>query len=214
MLKKTLESPLGYKEIQPVHPKGNQSWIFIRRTDAETKAQYFGHLMWKANTLEKTQCWERLRAGGERDHRGWDGWIASLTRWTWVWTSSGRWWRIGRPNVLQSMGLQRVGHDWAKQQQQPQPAYFPAVTQHWKYALGTNWNLSRRKWFAVVFLCVVSDIPIQCIINLGVLLPELLVKRSKNSVSFNKKLNLLAPRIDCTKMRISSWKPALFSAWI
>ena len=57
-------------------------------------------------------CWERLRAGGEGDNRGWDGWMASLTQWTWVWASSRRWWRTGKPSVLQSMGTRRVGHDW------------------------------------------------------------------------------------------------------
>ena len=112
-LQGTPESPLDCKEIQPVNPKGNQSWIFIRRTDAETKAQYFGHLMWKANTLEKTQCWERLKTGGEGDDRGWDGWMASLTRWMWVWVNSGNWWWTGRPRVLRFMGSQRVRHDWA-----------------------------------------------------------------------------------------------------
>ena len=56
-------------------------------------------------------CWERLRVG-EGDDRGWDGWMASPTWWTWVWVSSGRWWWAGRPSVLQSMGSQRVGHDW------------------------------------------------------------------------------------------------------
>ena len=58
-------------------------------------------------------CWEGLRVGGEVDNRGWDGWVASPTRWTWVWVSSGSWWWTGRPGVLQSMGLQRVRHDWA-----------------------------------------------------------------------------------------------------
>ena len=57
-------------------------------------------------------CWERLKAGGEGDGRGWDGWMASLTWWTWVWASSRSWWRTGKPVVLQSMGLQRVRHDW------------------------------------------------------------------------------------------------------
>ena len=57
-------------------------------------------------------CWERLRAGGEGDDRGWDGWMASLTWWTWVWASSRSWWWTGKPGVLQSMGSQRVGHDW------------------------------------------------------------------------------------------------------
>ena len=55
--------------------------------------------------------WERLRAGGEGDDRGWDGWMASLTRWVWVWVNSGCWWWTGRPGVLQSMGSQRVRHD-------------------------------------------------------------------------------------------------------
>ena len=58
-------------------------------------------------------CWEGLGAGGEGDNRGWDGWIASPTRWTWVWISSGSWWWTGRPGVLRFMGSQRVGHDWA-----------------------------------------------------------------------------------------------------
>ena len=62
--------------------------------------------------LKRPWCWERLKAGGEGDDRGWDGWMASLTRWTWVWASSGSWWWTGKPGVLQSMGLQRVGHDW------------------------------------------------------------------------------------------------------
>ena len=57
--------------------------------------------------------WEGLGAGGEGDNRGWDGWMASLTRWTWVWVNSGSWWWTGRPGVLWFMGLQRVGHDWA-----------------------------------------------------------------------------------------------------
>ena len=59
-----------------------------------------------------TWCWERLRAGGEEDNRGWDGWMASLTLWTWVWVDSGSLWWTGRPYVLRFMGLQRVGHDW------------------------------------------------------------------------------------------------------
>ena len=63
--------------------------------------------------LQRPWCWERLKVGGERDERGWDGWMASLTRWTRVWVSSGSWWWRGRPGVLQSMGSQRVGHDWA-----------------------------------------------------------------------------------------------------
>ena len=74
------------------------------------KLQYFGHLMWKDNSLEKVLMLERLKAG-ERDDRGWGSWIAPLTRWTWVWVNSGSWWWTGRPGMLQSMGSQRAGHD-------------------------------------------------------------------------------------------------------
>ena len=63
--------------------------------------------------LKRPWCWEKLKAGGEGDDRGWDGWMASPTQWKWVWVSSGSWWWTGRPGELQSMGLQRVGHDWA-----------------------------------------------------------------------------------------------------
>ena len=75
------------------------------------KLQYFGHLMWRADSLKRPWCWERLRAGGEGDNRGWDDWMTSPTQWTWVWVNSGSWWWTMRPGVLQSMGLQRVEHD-------------------------------------------------------------------------------------------------------
>ena len=61
---------------------------------------------------KRSWCWERLKAGGEGDDRGWDGWMASLTQWTWVWVNYRSCWWTGRPGVLQSMELQRVGHDW------------------------------------------------------------------------------------------------------
>ena len=77
------------------------------------RLQYSGHLMWRTNSFEKTWCWERLKAGGEGFDRGWDGWIASLTRWMRVWASSRSWWWTGKPGVLQSMGSQRIGYDWA-----------------------------------------------------------------------------------------------------
>ena len=63
--------------------------------------------------LKRPWCWERLRAGGEGDNIGWDGWMASPTQWTWVWVDSGSWWWTGRPGVLRFMGSQRVRHDWA-----------------------------------------------------------------------------------------------------
>ena len=108
---KTLESPLDSKEIQPVHPKGDQFWIFIGRTDAELKLQYFCHLIWRADSFEKTLILGNMKAGGEGDNKGWDGWMVSLTQWTWVWASSVSWWRTGKPGVLQSAGLQRVRHN-------------------------------------------------------------------------------------------------------
>ena len=76
------------------------------------KLQYFGHLMWRVDSLEKTLMLGGMGAGGEGDDRGWDGWMASLTRWTWVWVNSGSWWGTGRPGVLWFMGSQRVGQDW------------------------------------------------------------------------------------------------------
>ena len=102
------------EEIQPVYPKGDQSWVFIGGTDveAETLILWPPHaeswLIWKDSNAGK-----KLRAGGGGDNRGWDGWMASPTRWTWVWVDSGSWWWTGRPGVPQFMGSQRVGHNWA-----------------------------------------------------------------------------------------------------
>ena len=109
-----LESPLDCKEIQPVHPKGNQSWIFIERTDVEAETP----ILWPPDAKnwligKDPNEGARLKAGGEGDNRGWDGWMASLTQWTWVLVSCRSWWWTGRPGVPQSMGSQRVRHDWA-----------------------------------------------------------------------------------------------------
>ena len=118
VLEKTLESPLDCREIQPVNPKGNQlnfhwkDWCWS--WSSNTSATWWEELThWK-----RPWFWERLKAGGEGDDRGWDCWMASPTQWTWVWANSGSWWWIGRPGVLQSMGSQRVRHDWMTEQQQ------------------------------------------------------------------------------------------------
>ena len=113
VLDKTLESPLDCKEIQPIHPKGDQFWVFIGGTDvwscnSNTLATWCEEL----THLERPWCWERLKAGGAGDDRGWDGWMTLLTQWRWVWINSGSWWWTGKPGVLCFMGLQRVGHDW------------------------------------------------------------------------------------------------------
>ena len=75
------------------------------------KLPYYGHLMGQMTHWKRPWCWERLKAGGEGDDRGWDGWKASPTQRTWVWVSSGSWWWTGKPGVLRFMWLQRVGHD-------------------------------------------------------------------------------------------------------
>ena len=113
VLEKTLESPLDCKEIQPVHPRGDQSWVFIGRTDAEAEAPILwppdakNWLIWKDPDAGKD--WRREEKGTTEDemvgwHHGLDGH---------EWRSSGSWWWTGRPGVLQSTGSQRVGHDWA-----------------------------------------------------------------------------------------------------
>ena len=82
------------------------------------KLWYFGHVMRRADSFEKTLMLGKIEGKRRRDDRGWDDWMASLTRWTWLWANSGRYWRTGKPGVLQSMGSQRDGHNWAAQQQQ------------------------------------------------------------------------------------------------
>ena len=108
---KTIERPLDCKEIQPVHPKGNQSWTFTGRTDAEAEDPILwlpdvnNWLIRKHPDAEKD--WGRRRRGWQRMR-----WMASPTWQTWVWTDSRSWWRTGKPGMPQSVGLQRVGHNW------------------------------------------------------------------------------------------------------
>ena len=116
VLEKTLGSPWDCKEIQPVHPEGNQPWIFIGRTLAEAETPLWppdvkNWLIGKDPDAGKD--WSGGQGGGEGHDRSWDGWMASLTQWTWVWVISRSWWWTEKLSVLQSMGSQRVGHDWA-----------------------------------------------------------------------------------------------------
>ena len=108
-----LSSPLDCKQMKP-SPSWRKSILNIHWKDwywssnSNTLATWCEELThWK-----RPWFWERLKAGGEGDDRGWDGWMASLTQWTWIWASSGSWWWTGKPGVLQSMELQRVWHDW------------------------------------------------------------------------------------------------------
>ena len=113
VLEKTFESPLDWKEIQPVHLKEISPDYSLKGLMLKLKLQCFGHLNWRTDSLEKRLwSWERLKIGGEGDDRGWGGWMASLTQWTWVWVNSGSWWWTGTLCMLQSMGLQRVGYNW------------------------------------------------------------------------------------------------------
>ena len=113
VLEKTLESPLDCKEIQPVHPKGDQSWVFSGGLMLKLKLLCLATWFEELTHWKRPWCWERLRAGGEGDDRGEDGWMESLTRWTWVWVDSWSWWWTGRPGVLRFMRSQRVVRDWA-----------------------------------------------------------------------------------------------------
>ena len=135
MLEKTLESPLDCKEIQPVHPKGDLGWILVLTVHWTDWCW-----SWSSNTLatwceelthwKRPWCWERLKVGGEGDDRGWDGWMASLTQWTRVWTSSGRWWRTGKPGMLQSWD-HRVRQNWMTEQEQKHRWKCQIISMRW-----------------------------------------------------------------------------------
>jgi len=116
VLEKPLEIPLDCKEIQPVHPKGDQSWIFIGKTDAEAETP----ILWPPDAKswfigkdpDAEKDW-RLEEKGTTWDEDEDGWMALPTQWTWVWVNSVSWWWTGRPDVLRSMRSQRVVQDWA-----------------------------------------------------------------------------------------------------
>ena len=100
VLEKTLESPLDCKETQPVHPKGNQSRLFTGRTDTEAEAPILATWCEEVTHWKRPRSWVRLKAKGEGDDRGWDGWMASPTRGTWAWASSGSSWWTGKPGMM------------------------------------------------------------------------------------------------------------------
>ena len=114
VLEKSLESPLDCKEIQLVHPKGNQSWIFIGRTDVEAETPISWLTVVKNWLIGKDpdagKDWRQDKKGMTEDEIVG---IASPTWWTWVWVSSGNWWWTGGPVMLQFMWLQKVRHDWS-----------------------------------------------------------------------------------------------------
>ena len=114
---------------------------------------------WNSSTLatsceelthwKRLWCWEGLRAGGKGDDRGWDGWMVSLTRWTWVWVNSRSWWWTGRPGVLWFMGSQRVGHDWATELNWTE---MKVKTNLLTVSLGKAWERGERQLLASLLL--------------------------------------------------------------
>ena len=112
MLDKTLESPLDCKEINPVIIKEIKPEYSLEGPMLKLSLQYFGQLMWRTDSLEKTLLLGKIEGRRRRGRQRMRWLVASLTQWVWVWASSGSWWWTGRPGVLQSMWSQRVGHDW------------------------------------------------------------------------------------------------------
>ena len=104
-------------ELEIVWSSGGLLFSFLRVEQSCMWSRYNLTLYWisceELTHWKRLWCWEELGAGEEGDDRGWDGWMASLTRWTWVWVNSESWWWTGRPGVLWFMGSQRVGHNWA-----------------------------------------------------------------------------------------------------
>ena len=126
VLEKTFESPWTARRsnqsiLKEISPGCSLDGLMLK-----LKLQYVGHWCEELTHWKRPWCWEGLGTGGEGDDRGWDGWMASPTRWTWVWVNSGSWWWTGRPGMLQFMGLQRVGHDWATELNWTEPWFcFP-----------------------------------------------------------------------------------------
>ena len=97
------------------------------------KLRYLATSFEELTHWKRLQYWGGLEAGGEGDDREWDGWMASLTWWTWVWVNSGSWWWTGRPGVLQFMGSQKVGHDWATELNWTEPENYSLAWQKINY---------------------------------------------------------------------------------
>jgi len=114
------------------------------------KLQYFGHLTWTADSLEKTGLLGKIEGRRRRDDGGWDGWMASLTQWTWAWANSGKWWRTGKPVVLQSMGSKESDMTWwlnsnSADVSQHVPGWCPC-------GHSPNWLLGNRQFVILLFV--------------------------------------------------------------
>ena len=113
VLENTLGVPWIARRSNQSIPKEISPGCSLEHLMLKLKLQYFGHLMRRADSFEKTMMLGKIEGGRRRGRQRWDRWMASLTQWTWVWVDSGSWWWTGRPGVLWFMGSQRVRHDWA-----------------------------------------------------------------------------------------------------
>ena len=145
VLEKTLESPLVCKEITPVHPKGNQSWMFIGRTDAPIlwPPDVKNWLIGKDPDAGKDWRQEEKEAGS----RGWDGWMASLTQWTWVWTNFCRQWRTEKTGVLKSAESQRAGCNSMTEQTKIKPNGYV-----WIFVLKCRYTSNFTFWYSIAWM--------------------------------------------------------------
>ena len=112
------------------YSEGDQPWNFFGRNDAKAETSVLWPPREKSWLIGKNWCWEGLGARGEGDDRGWDGWMASPTRWTWVSVNSRSWWWTGRPGMLRFMGSRRVGQDWATDHQETSAEWQPQTVAH------------------------------------------------------------------------------------
>ena len=150
VLEKTLESPVDCKEIQPVHSRGDQSWVFFGRNDAKAETPVLWPPHAKSWLIGKDPVAGRDWGKEEKGTTGWDGWMASPTWQTWVWVNSRSWWWTGRPGMLWFMELQRVGHNWvAELNWTERSRKMDKLSSHWskpKELMGHSYCANPGKW--------------------------------------------------------------------
>ena len=149
VLEKTLESPRRSNQsiLKEISPEYSLEGLTLKM-----KLQHFGHWYKELTQLKRFWCWERLRARGEGDDSGWDGWVASPTQWTWVWASSGSWWWTGKPGVLQSHGQS----DTTERLNRTEPNFWLVTqTDVDKRIKGWNTHLTILQWWSGATFCVV-----------------------------------------------------------
>ena len=147
-----LNCGVGEDSWESLELQGDQSWVFIGKTEAKAETPILWPPHAKSWLIGRLWCWEGLGARGEGDDRGWDGRMALPTRWTWVWVNSGSWWWTGRPSMLWFMGLQIVRHDWATELN---------WTEKRRTEGGCVWRKDERSYFRSVDLKYLRNITAQ-----------------------------------------------------